>query len=274
MKIPWFKIDDGFWSHPKVIELSPSAVALWVRAGSYCAGHLTDGEVKRATLRLLAADEADALELVACGLWDEVPSGWAFHDWEDYQPPASATKEKRAELSRRRSQAGSKGAAKRWQPDSNPDGKLPYLLPENVDGKRIAPTRPDPNPTTSSNEEVSVSAERADVDHLCQLMADLIESNGSKRPTVTKQWRDAARLMLDKDGRELERAERLLRWTQGNEFWRANILSMPKFREKYDQLRLQAEKERQASAPRLSNAQRGLSIVEQYARLEQGELTA
>ncbi len=29
----WFKIDDGFWSHPKVLELSDAAVALWTRAG-------------------------------------------------------------------------------------------------------------------------------------------------------------------------------------------------------------------------------------------------
>ncbi len=127
---------------------------------------------------------------------------------------------------------------------------------------------------TNREERRGVIAEREDTTFLCTLLADLIEGNGSKRPTVTEAWLTAARLMLDKDGRELERAERLLRWTQDNEFWRSNILSMPKFREKYDQLRLQAEKERQSSAPKLSNAQRGLSVVEHFALLEQGELTA
>ena len=243
-KSPWFKIDDGFWSHPKVLELSPEALALWVRAGSYCAGHLTDGQVKASTLRLLGATDWQADELVTNGLWDLDAGGhsWWFHDWEHYQPSASATKEKRAALSVERRKAGAKGAANRWQKDGNSDGKLPSVSHEGVDGKRIAPTRPDPNPSTSTEVDVSVSTERGDVTMLCNLLADLIERNGSKRPTVTKAWMDDARRMLDLDGREPEKAARLIRWSQDDDFWRANILSMPKFREKYDQLRLQAEK--------------------------------
>ena len=79
---------------------------------------------------------------------------------------------------------------------------------------------------------------REDVEALCTLLADLIEANGSKRPTITKRWRDAARLMLDNDGRTLAEAEGVIRWSQADGFWKTNILSMPKLREKYDQLRL------------------------------------
>jgi hypothetical protein len=46
--------------------------------------------------------------------------------------------------------------------------------------------------------------------------------------------------MLDRDGRDATQAEWLIRWSQKDEFWRTNILSMPKFREKYDQLRIKA----------------------------------
>ena len=77
---------------------------------------------------------------------------------------------------------------------------------------------------------------------LSHLLADLIEANGSKRPTVGKRWADAERLMLERDKRDRSETERLIRWCQADEFWRANILSMPKFREKYDQLRLQARR--------------------------------
>lgn len=82
--------------------------------------------------------------------------------------------------------------------------------------------------------------DRPDVERLCYHLADRIEANGSKRPEITKRWRSAARLMLDRDGRTEQQITAAIDWCQGNEFWRANILSMPKLREKYDQLRLQA----------------------------------
>lgn len=81
---------------------------------------------------------------------------------------------------------------------------------------------------------------RPDVDRLCERLAVRIAANGSKRPAITPKWRDACRLMLDKDGRTEQQVTAAIDWCQDNEFWRANILSMPKLREKYDQLRLDA----------------------------------
>jgi hypothetical protein len=88
--------------------------------------------------------------------------------------------------------------------------------------------------------EVPANASRPDAERLCQHLADRIEANGSKRPSVTKRWRDAARLMLDNDGRTEGQVMAAIDWCQDHEFWRTNILSMPKLREKYDQMRLQA----------------------------------
>jgi hypothetical protein len=93
-----------------------------------------------------------------------------------------------------------------------------------------APRTPDP------------ASERADVERICQHLADRIEGNGSKRPTIGKAWRDAARLMLDKDGRSEEQVHGAIEWCQNSDFWRSNVLSMPKLREKYDTLRLQASR--------------------------------
>jgi hypothetical protein len=92
--------------------------------------------------------------------------------------------------------------------------------------------------------EVPAIASRPDVDRLCAHLADRIEGNGSRRPSITKRWRDSARLMLDRDGRTEQQVIMAIDWCQGHEFWRANILSMPKLREKYDQLRLQATREK------------------------------
>lgn len=76
---------------------------------------------------------------------------------------------------------------------------------------------------------------------LSELLASLIAENGSKRPSIGKSWRDAERLMVDRDGRDPAEAAALIRWCQHDEFWRSVILSMPNFRAKYDQLRLKAK---------------------------------
>lgn len=78
-----FQVDPDFYDHPKAIGMDDSAVALWVRAGSYSAAKLTDGFVADAALSLLTTvpDHA-ASELVARGLWRRVRGGYLFHEWE------------------------------------------------------------------------------------------------------------------------------------------------------------------------------------------------
>lgn len=93
-----------------------------------------------------------------------------------------------------------------------------------------------------SEEQKTSSSEpsRLDVERLCVHLADRIQRNGSKRPEIGKRWRDAARLMIDTDKRTEQQVHNAIDWCQDSEFWRANILSMPKLREKYDALRLAA----------------------------------
>lgn len=103
------------------------------------------------------------------------------------------------------------------------------------------PYREPPEPSIEPEDKnVDVDAVGAP---LCRLLCELIVANGSKEPTISIAWRDAERLMLERDGRDFDQAEALLRWAQGHEFWRSNVLSMHKFRAQYDQLRLQAERE-------------------------------
>ncbi|AOT24579.1 hypothetical protein E6_50 [Propionibacterium phage E6] len=110
----WFKVDDQFWSHPKVIRCSDKAIALWVRAGSWSSQQLTNGEVPVEALAMFKANRQTAEELVGTGLWKRNGTGFQFHDWSTYQPAGSEVEElriKRAEAGRR---GGKKSAQTRW----------------------------------------------------------------------------------------------------------------------------------------------------------------
>lgn len=112
-----------------------------------------------------------------------------------------------------------------------------------------------------------VEPQRSDVDDLCEHLADRIEANGAKRPPVTDRWRQACRLMLDTDHRTPDQVRAAIDWCQDDEFWRANILSMPKLREKYDQLSLQARRgQTQPRAPTTqTRVDAALSVASQLA---------
>jgi hypothetical protein len=58
--------------------------------------------------------------------------------------------------------------------------------------------------------------------------------------------------MLDRDKRTEEQIRGAIDWSQADEFWRRNVMSMPKLREQYDRLRLQAGSQRVRAAPKPS----------------------
>lgn len=85
----WFKVDDSFHSHSKVMAASPAALGLWVIAGSWSASKPSDGFVPDHVLPRLLPDSAElARELVTVGLWRREKGGYRFHDWLEYQPSA------------------------------------------------------------------------------------------------------------------------------------------------------------------------------------------
>lgn len=94
--MPWFRVDDSFYDHPKVFDASDCAVALWVRAGTWSARTLTDGFVPAGMLARLSGQPDEAAgELVRHGLWSRARGGYQFHDWEHYQPTKKAVENER-----------------------------------------------------------------------------------------------------------------------------------------------------------------------------------
>tara|TARA_R100000365_G_scaffold3491_1_gene11667 strand:- start:2102 stop:2968 length:867 start_codon:yes stop_codon:yes gene_type:complete len=102
---------------------------------------------------------------------------------------------------------------------------------------------------SSSSSEVAEATSRPELDELLDLLDSLIIANGGKAPSRSKKNTDAVRLLLDRDGRTYEQVAAAIHWSQSDEFWRANILSMSKLREKYDQLRLAAQRQRKDRQP-------------------------
>lgn len=90
MTLPWFRVENGFTSNPKVLQLRSSkrseAVLTYLASIEYCLTHDTDGRIPAAALPVLLGTKRDATALVEVGLWDHDPAGWLIPDYLEYQP--------------------------------------------------------------------------------------------------------------------------------------------------------------------------------------------
>lgn len=121
----WVKLSDDFMHHPKVLQVGPNGIALYVAGLCYCNRYLTDGKIPAAAIPTLvdftsAISDADgpdasgvdlaegvAQSLVDAGLWHRLTRGYRVHDFDQYQPSRAkvlAEREReRAKKSRQRS---------------------------------------------------------------------------------------------------------------------------------------------------------------------------
>jgi hypothetical protein len=85
---------------------------------------------------------------------------------------------------------------------------------------------------------------------LCDRLAELMKGNDPKAKTGehTKLWLEAADRLIRIDERHFEEALAVLEWSQQDEFWKTNVLSMPTFRKQYPRLRMRWQVERQGAA--------------------------
>lgn len=248
----YLKLAVGFPRDPKVRALvrygadAGLARDLYVQMCLYCKENLTDGFVPAEEVGVLVyplpPDHGNQLakQLASVGLTKEVSNGEA----QGWQVGAfvkrNGTREDVERLSQVRAEAGRKG------------GRPPGQGRAKANGKQVASqnkSRPNPYTETESDTETGnqdTPAVREDVERLCLHLADRIEGNGSKRPTITRDWRDAARLMLDRDKRSEEQVRAAIDWCQDDEFWMRNVMSMPTLRKQYDRLRLAAQRDRSA----------------------------
>lgn len=273
----WVRIDDQFPDHPKIVDVGVVAAWLHVAAMCYCSRYLTDGRLSINAARARVSDSQvreltgkpvdDLIErLVAAGLWERVDGGFVIHDWHAYQPSAGNVKAKRDELSQKRAEAGRRGAEARWQNDSKTMANLPANASQTDSPVPVPVPVPVPDPKPEEDREnhdrstSRKSSQSADVDkvwepeinRLATLLADRIEQNTRRRPRVTTAWLYELERMHRLDKVSIAEIEGAIEWSQKDSFWRANILSPKKLREKYPTLYLQAQRQRGA-APATQN---------------------
>lgn len=233
----------GYYDDPAVIAAGPNAELLYIRLLSWCALHPeTDGAVpvEVATSRLGLTDAAARLDaltthgLVTADATTITVASWTRWNgtWGDITAKSDARKAAARERKARQRARAAQDAA---EPDAVP-----------VPAPATAPT-PTATDDDSVLDAVIVTPEptnvRRDVESVCYHMANSVCERTGRRPRITKKWLDSARLMIDRDGRTPDQIHAAIDWVHNSEFWRANILSIPKLREKWDTLKLQAERD-------------------------------
>lgn len=154
--MPWIKLDDGFWDHPKILAVGDRLAITHQRAMMWSARHATGGHIPAGALRAIGVTRAQARKLTENRLWDETGDGWRIHDWEVYNPSHEGQKERRDAWEKQRIKWREEKAAYRArkkksaqdnqedtpdnvQPDSPPDS--PEDCVRDVDEERHVPSR-------------------------------------------------------------------------------------------------------------------------------------
>ncbi|MEV0526001.1 hypothetical protein AB0I66_21430 [Streptomyces sp. NPDC050439] len=118
--MPWFALDDGFDTHPKVRKAGNAAVGLFVRLGVHATKHLTEGHLDGAIVRDYGT-AATIRKLVTVGMLHEpghpcrrcpqpADNGFYIHDYLDYNK-SRAQIEAAREAARKRQQRGRDNAS-------------------------------------------------------------------------------------------------------------------------------------------------------------------
>jgi hypothetical protein len=155
----WFKVDDGFHSHPKVLAAGNEAAGLWVRCCSWSSQHLTQGVIPSEIVALYGSPEA-AQRLVDVGLWRVTDGGYKVRDFLRYNPSKKRVEQDRADAAERqrrarearKARAAEKAADQQEQPETvtNMSQRDRHVTVTPL-SHCPDPTRPDPTRTTKNN---------------------------------------------------------------------------------------------------------------------------
>lgn len=189
----WFKIDDGFYDHPKFLDLSNAAVGLWSKAGAWCGKHLTDGVIPASKVSMLKGTKAQVNALLSSHIWVETTTetgakAYRFHDWNDYQPTREVKLKERADSAERQRKSRERKTQEQEQRenvtrDSHVTGARDIHVSHTQVSQRPDPTRPDP-----TNKEGEVGSKHKDA-HAGEDAPSPDSSSGVPAP-ASGQWPD------------------------------------------------------------------------------------
>lgn len=147
----WTPLAVDFFTHPKVCNLSAAGKLLYLASLCYAQRHLTDGDVPKGALPMLAAEagasRSQAMSLVVAGLWDPKPDGgWTIHDWAEWNQPAEVIEERR-EQDRARKKAWRDAKATRNGRGRDTSRPTSRDTDGDADATRQSRSTPTPTPT-------------------------------------------------------------------------------------------------------------------------------
>lgn len=162
MRGAWFRLEQGYRASAKFAEVSELAELLWVRLIDYSASGSTDGLIpKRQAPGLLNvqgwAFEGETVtierlldELLVAGLLEDRGSSWALHDYLEHQ----TSREEIEALRAARSEAGKRGARKRWHAEGQEPAPMASAMASAMANGWQADGKPDGKPMAEEEVEV------------------------------------------------------------------------------------------------------------------------
>ena len=120
----------------------------------------------------------------------------------------------------------------------------------------------------ATSDEAATDNNHPEINTILDYLDNQLKAAQLPLPNRTKHNRDAVRLMLTKDGHTFNQIIAAIDWTFQDEFWRTNIRSASKLREKWGQLRGAAQRQ-QNTTPRRGRAEQVYLAEKQ--RLQQAQ---
>lgn len=191
--MPWVKISDDFYDHPKLTELSALGIAAWITGLAYCNRNLTDGRIPKSFARRCVNTDGLAIledgrhratpagashaikELLDARLWFDEGSCYVVHDYLDYQPSAADVRRGQAAKAERQARWRSRSQSR----NASPNGHVDALRDASTDALRDAPV--DALLDAPVTLAPVARSPYPDLDHL-----DLSDRQGDPRVDVTK----------------------------------------------------------------------------------------
>ena len=110
----WTKLDDQFWSNPKVEHVGNEAAGAYARMLSYCGDHLTEGKLTDGAARYITRPKIID-RLAEFGFIVRNGSGWVIPGYLEFNPTRAEVEATR----KARVEAGRKGGQKSKPKGSN-----------------------------------------------------------------------------------------------------------------------------------------------------------
>ena len=223
----WFKVDDGFYSHEKVLTIPRAvraqAVGTWTLCGTWSADKDRDGYVPAHMIEELGATLEGAAALVEAKLWRRQRTGFVFINWSEFQP----TREEKAEKRRAESQHKAEYRARKARESAGVSGNVPTGQNQDDAPPVPDPTRPEhfstsnevesaprkrgttkgtriPEPfivTAQMRAEMAAECPSLDIDHSTKQFADYWRA-ASGRTAIKKDWIAAWRFWMRRDAND------------------------------------------------------------------------